>query len=300
MYEDREAKIVNNCNVQILLGAASNDDCQYFSDLMGQTTVRSESASVDHKGLIQGVSGTNISDGAQLLMRPEDIRTMSKDKCLVIVNTTKPLIDEKYSSLDHPRWGESFSSFDANSQKNEFQFQRLFYVEQDESNRVVTILSSIGQTPAIGQNDNKMPKHEPIKGKRPDEQENRIGIDPNPGLSQEERQRRYEEAKRKMAAANEAIENKSASENIETNLKDKANSYGEVNIADVTGYGVDLSKLLIEVTSGSGEWEVADGDTPGTKRIQPTNDNAIANALKKGNVKKEQIHTDPNDVFDLW
>jgi len=136
MYEDRHGKITSNCSITILLGANDLDDCKWFSDLIGQTTVRSESINIDNKGVIQGSSGGSISDNAQMLLRPEQIRSMDKDQCLILVNTCNPIRDKKYVSLNHPRWKESFSDKDPKLAKNEFQYRRLFFIEQNDENRV--------------------------------------------------------------------------------------------------------------------------------------------------------------------
>ena len=141
LYDDREAKITNNCSIQILLGASGPDDCQYFSDLIGQTTVKSESASINHKGIIPGVDGTNLSDNAKMLLRPEQIRTMHKDKCLIVVTTKMPLMDNKFVSTKHERWGETFSSKDLNNTiQNRVDFRRIFRIKQEDKNKIITIL----------------------------------------------------------------------------------------------------------------------------------------------------------------
>lgn len=172
MYEDRESKITNNCSIQILLGAASLDDCKYFSDLIGQTTVRSESTSINHKGLIQGVDNTSLSDNAQMLIRPEKIRTLNKDRCLILVNTKMPLWDDKYFSINHKRWKETYSDHDKNLLQNEFQFRRLFFIKQEDKNRIVTKLNLSDA--------NSSSKLSSIQGKQVNEENDskRYGIEP--------------------------------------------------------------------------------------------------------------------------
>ncbi len=301
LYEDREGKITNNCSIQILLGAASMDDCQYFSDLIGQTTVRSESVSVNHKGLTQGVDSTSLSDNAQLLLRPEKIRTLNKDRCLILVNTKMPLWDDKYSSLEHPRWKETYSSSDPDSIKNQFQFRRLFFIEQDDSNRVVTILKDpVQPTIGTGSNTNKIAPKNTIKGKPISNP--KIGLDPV-AMSEEERFKSYENQKKKQANINAELENKDAIQNVQNTMKRKTNEYGEIRMADLSSANINAEAILLAAASGDG-WEVTSGDTPNTKRLQPTKDNALANALKNScNIKKEQIVTSEDDMYDsidLW
>ena len=99
MYDDKQGKIMSNCSITILLGANDLDDCKLFSELIGQTTVQSESINIDRKGIVQGSNGGSLSDNAESLLRPENIRTMPKDECLIIVNTSNPIRDKKYK---HP------------------------------------------------------------------------------------------------------------------------------------------------------------------------------------------------------
>jgi len=293
LYEDREAKITNNCSVQILLGAAAMDDCQYFSDLLGQTTVRSESVSVNHKGLIQGADGTNLSDNAQMLLRPEKIRSLNKDRCLILVNTTLPLWDDKYSSVDHPRWKETYSSFNEEETiNNQFQFRRLFYIEQDDRNRVVTVLKAARdgtKTDAVSK-----PKHtvagQPVNA--PNDSK-RVGVNPIAGANSA-----YVEEKRRQEALKKQNEGKSVAEQTAMGVASIANEYGEVPTSAV---GLNMEQILLNAAGLDGsdkpEWRVVDGDTPGTKRIEPTKDNKLARALK---VNPNQIVSDESDILDEW
>ncbi len=307
MYEDREGKITNNCNVQILLGAASLDDAQYFSDLMGQTTVRSESKSMSYKNGIQGVDSVNLSDNAQLLLRPEKIRALNKDRCLIVVNTTKPIQDDKFSSLDHPRWKESFSDKDPNLSANEFLYRQIFYIEQDDSNRVVTKLKIAEPQTAI--EDKKSPKHT-VQGRPANaiEQKNdkaqtdvKIGVEPK--MTSKERNELYEKAMKQHKMMQESVSNNDANTNVQKAAEKKANEYNEIKASDAKDFGVDYETLLLSAANGTG-WAVEKGDTPGTERIVPTKDNVIANALKNNkNIKEDQVATSESDAFDalgLW
>lgn len=149
MYEDRHGKITSNCSITISLGLNDLDDCKWFSELIGQTTVKAESINLDNSGLIPGAKGGSISDNAQSLLRPENIRAMNKDECLVIVNTQMPLRDKKYNATKHPRWKESLDSHDPATAKNEFQYRRLFYIEQREDAKVVATLPASLSQPSI-------------------------------------------------------------------------------------------------------------------------------------------------------
>lgn len=294
LYEDRESKITNNCSVQILLGAASMDDCKYFSDQIGQTTVRSESVSVNHKGMLQGVDGTNLSDNAQLLIRPEKIRSLNKDRCLVLVNTKMPLWDDKYNSASHKRWYESYVSFSDEEKErtkdNQFQFRRLFFIEQKETNRIVTILKE-KKPEKILQDTNKQKKQN-IQGRPSFE---RIGVEPLTNREKLEKvHQRFLEQEQK---ANEQATKNNINQNIMDALSLITDSDGDVNVADLDSIMEGLGQTIIEAANRNDSGITIEKD--GNKnRIVPTADNQIAKAVKAGLITTSQITTDSNDLWD--
>ncbi len=329
LYEDREAKITNNCSIQILLGAASMDDCQYFSDMAGQNTVQQESYSITRKGLTPGLDGGNLSDTDELVLRPEAIREFNKDKCLIFVNTQKPIWDMKYNSLDHPRWKETYSSKDIeHTIQNQFQFRRLFYIKQDDKNRIVTTLKDpAAATPAVGQDTVKTTKKllNVIKGIDPDKkssepdffvsgdnkskteetQENKtaapvaqtpapefsdkwIGVDTKPDLK--DMNRKYEsemEQNRTIEDLRDTIKNK---------FQGVANENGDIPVAAL---GSEVASKLINMASKGDLWKIDPGPP---KEIVPTENNKLAQKIKKGFIKEEQIIKEESfgDLLDNW
>ena len=157
MYDDKHGKITSNCSITILLGANDIDDCKWFSELMGQTTVKSESFNYENSGLLPGAKGSSVSDNAQSLMRPEQIRAMAKDECLIIINTQMPIKDKKYNATKHPRWKESLDSHDEKTKNNEFQYRRLYYIEQSKDAQVMPTIPTTTQT--------TLPERKPMKRK---------------------------------------------------------------------------------------------------------------------------------------
>lgn len=138
MYEDRQSKITSNCSIIILLGANDIEDCKWFSEQIGQTTIKSKSVNIDNKGIIQGASGGSISDNSQDLMRPEAIRSMPGDQSLIIVQGQMPMKDKKYKAIEHPRWHET---------DEKFEYERLFYIEQKESAKPKIKLHTLNTRP---------------------------------------------------------------------------------------------------------------------------------------------------------
>ena len=143
MYDGLEDKIINNCSIQILLGANSMTDCEYFSKLAGQTTVKSTSLSYDGSQLMAGAKSASVSQNAQQLIRPENIRSMDKGDCLIFVNTQKPITDKKFPSTSHKNWTQTYSDKDPKLKDNVFLFREVFTIKQEDKNRVVTKLNDL-------------------------------------------------------------------------------------------------------------------------------------------------------------
>lgn len=140
MYDNNEGGIISNCSIKILLGANDIEDCKFFSDLMGQTTVTSQSKNVSGKGTLGLASGGSLSESGQMLMRPEEIHAMDKDQSLILMNTTMPIKDKKYSAINHPRWSETYDDHNPDQIKNEFQYRRIFHIKQRQDALVRTTL----------------------------------------------------------------------------------------------------------------------------------------------------------------
>lgn len=142
MYDDKDGKILGNCDLKICLGAAEYDDAKYFSDICGQTTVRSESLNLDHKnGIVATSNGGSLSDNAQMLVRPEYLLgKMKGDECLVFTRTQGPFRDKKYAATEHPRWGETYDDHNPNTFDREFPYRKMFFIKQEASNLIRTVL----------------------------------------------------------------------------------------------------------------------------------------------------------------
>lgn len=141
MYDDKDGKILGNCDLKVCLGAAEYDDADYFSKLCGQTTVRSTSTNIDHKnGVIATSNGGSISDNAQMLVRPEFLLgKMKGDECLVFTRTQGAFKDKKYDATKHPRWKETYSDRDPETFDKRFSYRKMFYITQNKNNLIRTV-----------------------------------------------------------------------------------------------------------------------------------------------------------------
>lgn len=136
MYEDNIGLIVGNCNIIICLGTTDKEDSEFFSELLGQKTVETISHSFDNKGIFVSGNGGNYSVDAENLMRPEDVRGMKPDECLVFISTQNPFKAKKYPATVHPNYKFMYDDHKDQNNPNEwvepFEYQRIFKVTPAE------------------------------------------------------------------------------------------------------------------------------------------------------------------------
>ncbi len=307
MYEDREDKVTSNCSIKILLASATMKDSELFSDLLGQKTVKTEGATVKHSGITPGVTNTNITDAAQLVMRPDEINRLDKEHCLIVVNSKLPMRDKKYDTTKHKRWKETYSPQDhENTLQNQFQFRRLFYIKQDDSNRVVTVLP---KEPAVPPKNNKesgdqKKTRRTSTGRRPKENENSSSTEQpkkeEPRSIGIDRKEDYDEIQRVYEETLKVNQDPTALfETIKETYKNVTNKDGYVNATDI---GSDFAKQLnraLKEGNGMGipGWE----RDPETGYMSPSKDNVLVKAIKAQAIKKSQIFTsETDDIMDLF
>lgn len=139
MYEDNIGLIVGNCNIIVCLGTTDKEDSEFFSELLGQKTVDVVSHNFDNKGMFVGTTGGNYSADAENLMRPEDVRSMAPDECLVIINTQQPFKAKKYPATAHKNYKYLYDDHkdpDSDEYVPPFEYQRIFKITPIEQKGV--------------------------------------------------------------------------------------------------------------------------------------------------------------------
>ena len=87
-YGDKGAKaILETCMTKLFLPGCNGDTASYASDLLGKTTVHTET-SVDYQGTDK--DNTRYSEAGRALMLPDEIRQMPKFRQLLVVTDTAP------------------------------------------------------------------------------------------------------------------------------------------------------------------------------------------------------------------
>lgn len=185
MYDDHEGKVTGNCDLRICLGVNAYDDAKAFSDMVGQTTVRTQSANIKNNNLISMPDGGSMSDSAEMLVRPEWLMNkMQGDEELVLTRTTLPLKDKKYNPLQHPNWGQLYNDHDPEgTAQNKFPFRNIFCIDQKKENLIQTVLDKPEQPPtakAVGGSGRRYDPNESLDPPNKDLPHKAIGPSTNP------------------------------------------------------------------------------------------------------------------------
>ena len=104
LYKDTWENIPANCDTLIYLGCNEQSTHEYISKLLGKGTIDKQTQGQTTGK--QGSASTNEDVLGRELMLPEEVRKMSRKKCLVIINGKDPVFDYKIDTLNHPLWQE--------------------------------------------------------------------------------------------------------------------------------------------------------------------------------------------------
>lgn len=98
--KEKAESILGNCSVQICMNAANKTTAQYFSDLLGKTTVRVETENKSKsKNQKQEGSSNSTSEGesysARDLMTAGEVKSMPDDTELIVFSNKSPVLAKK-------------------------------------------------------------------------------------------------------------------------------------------------------------------------------------------------------------
>lgn len=100
MYEKDWEVIPGNCDVLVYLGGNEQSTFEYVSKNLGKCTIwkRSSGASFSEK------SSSSINEDiiGRELMTPDEVRELPNDKCIIFVRGEKPILDDKFKTLESP------------------------------------------------------------------------------------------------------------------------------------------------------------------------------------------------------
>ena len=147
MYKDDWESIVGNCDSFLFLGGQEYSTLEYISKLLGKATItnRGRSRNRSSKG---GGSGLSWNQTGRNLLDPNEISTMPKDECILIINGMDPFYGKKYDLEKHPHFHESGDS--PKGQKYVCKSEILNYGAKYKTNKPTSLSETPGALEYIG------------------------------------------------------------------------------------------------------------------------------------------------------
>lgn len=110
-YKDEWESIPGNCDVVIYLGGKEPGTHKYISEQLGKQTIWKKSNS-QSRGR-QGSSSQSQDVLGRELMTPDEVGTLSNDKCIIFVRGRHPVLDNKYPTFitDEHKYAESLGTY---------------------------------------------------------------------------------------------------------------------------------------------------------------------------------------------
>lgn len=111
MYDDKWKTIVGNCSTIIFLGSPEKENLEYFSEMLGEETIRTKSTSVNDG---KGGSSKSYQYTNRKVMTPDEIGVMPSDECITFTQGYRPVRDKKYKYEKHPYYPQTGDADDDN------------------------------------------------------------------------------------------------------------------------------------------------------------------------------------------
>ena len=104
-YGEHEAQvIIDNCDVVLHLGGKSTQTNKMISEMVGKQTIDSETWN-----RTRGTNGSTTRNRNLIerdLIQSSKVGRLPRNKAIVIISGTGPVVDAKYPAHEHPRWNE--------------------------------------------------------------------------------------------------------------------------------------------------------------------------------------------------
>lgn len=102
MYEKDYKSIVGNCDTTVFLGSGEKDTMEYFSKVLGSTTIYKKSTG-ESLGRNRSIS-RNEDVIKRELMTPDEIGVMDNDLSIITIRGERPFKDQKFDYTSHPMY----------------------------------------------------------------------------------------------------------------------------------------------------------------------------------------------------
>lgn len=166
MYKDEWKTILNNCSIWVYLGGnIEPESLKFFSDALGQKTIRTRSESYNTSGGSSSSGSVSNQASGRSLMTVSELSRMDSSKCIIIQYGSSikyPIMDDKYRVIDfqtkeciHPR---AYLTAYADS-KNAFKYQEMEAYRHSRAN--ITLAKARAEAKRYK---NKLEKNKEIDG----------------------------------------------------------------------------------------------------------------------------------------
>lgn len=99
MFKDTWETIPGNCDILVYLGGNEQSSHKYISEMLGKATITKKSSG-ESKGK-NGSSSQNYDVIGRELMTPDEVKKMSRKKCIIFISGKDPILDNKYNPRKH-------------------------------------------------------------------------------------------------------------------------------------------------------------------------------------------------------
>ena len=102
-YGDDWGTILENCDSELVLGGGNNpESLEFFGKQLGKRTI--EVLNTTENLGAQGSFSKNYQVASRDLMTPEEIRTMPRNRCLLMISGVVPFYSYKFDLKKHPNY----------------------------------------------------------------------------------------------------------------------------------------------------------------------------------------------------
>lgn len=105
MYQEKFRTIIGNCSTNIFLGSSEKDVLEYYSNLLGDETIRTKSTSNSNGG--KGGSSISYQNISRTVLKPDELGRLDSEMCITFTQNKRPVLDYKYKYEKHPYYPQT-------------------------------------------------------------------------------------------------------------------------------------------------------------------------------------------------
>lgn len=154
MYKDNWKTLVGNCSTMVFLGTREPNTLEYFSDMLGETTIRTKSEGRS-KGS-KSSSSRNYQQTGRPVMTAEELGRMPADECIVFTQNMYTVKDLKYKYENHPYYKQT-ADYD---KSKAFQYKEMSIFDNTKRSNFQSLFKAFSEISRVSQ---KSPEGHEIK-----------------------------------------------------------------------------------------------------------------------------------------